>query len=70
MVVATGRDRDSILSRMAALRVPRGVEDDPPMDAQWFKYLRASATAMDPLPPHGLGLTTGQPMGPRGLRRW
>ena len=30
---ATGRDRDSILRRMVALRVPRGVEDDPAVDA-------------------------------------
>ena len=48
MAVATGRDRDSILRRMAALRVPRGVEDDLPMDAQWFEHLRASATATEP----------------------
>ena len=31
--------------------MPRGVEDDPAMDAQWFEHLRASATAM--------GLTIG-----------
>ena len=43
------RDRDSILRRMEALRVPRGVEDDPAMDAQWFEHFRASATAMDPI---------------------
>ena len=45
---ATGRDRDSILHRMVALRVPRGVEDEPAMDAQWFEHFRASATAMEP----------------------
>ena len=38
------------------------------MDAQWFEHLRASATAMEPS--HGMGLTTGQPMGPRELCRW
>ena len=42
------RDRDSILRRMVALRVPRGVEDDLAMDAQWFEDLRASATAVEP----------------------
>ena len=45
--VATGRDRDSIPRRMMALRVPRGVEDDPAMDAQWFEHLCASATALE-----------------------
>ena len=34
---------------MVALRVLRGVEDDPTIDAQWFEHLRASATAMEPL---------------------
>ena len=48
LAAATGRDCGSILRRMVALRVPRGVKDDPAMDAQWFKYLRASATAMEP----------------------
>ena len=48
---ATGRDRDSTLRRMVALRVPRGVDDDPAMDAQWFEHLRASATAMEPASP-------------------
>ena len=46
--------------------VPRGVEDDPGMDAQWFEHLRASATAME-LP--GTGPTTGKPMGHRGHSR-
>ena len=45
---ATGRDRDSIVSRMLALRVPRGMEDDPAMDARWFEHLCASATAVEP----------------------
>ena len=44
----TGRDRDSILRRMVALRVPRRVEDDPAMDAQWSEDLRESVTAMEP----------------------
>ena len=56
--VAMGRDCDSILRRMAALRALRGVEDDPAMDAQWFEHLRASATAREP--PLD-GLTTGSP---------
>ena len=34
---ATKRDRDSILRRMVALRVPRGREDDSAMVAQWFR---------------------------------
>ena len=46
--VATGRDRDFFLRRLVALGVPRGVEDDPAMDVQWFEHLRASATAMEP----------------------
>ena len=46
---ATGRDRDSILRRMVALRVPRGVEDDRAMDAQWFEHFRASGTTMETL---------------------
>ena len=45
---ATGRDRDSILRRMVALRGPRGVEDDPAIHAQWFEHLRASAPALEP----------------------
>ena len=44
---ATERDRDSILRRMVALRVPRGMEDDAAMDAQWFEHVRASATTME-----------------------
>ena len=32
---------------MVALRVPRGVEDDPATDAQWFEHLRASGTTME-----------------------
>ena len=64
---ATGRDRDSILRRMVALRVPRGVEDDSAMDAQWFEHLRASATAMEPPREEP---TTGKSMGPRGLCMW
>ena len=50
---ATGRDRDSILRRMVALWVPRGVEDDPATDAQRFGHLRASAPALEP--PTGWG---------------
>ena len=41
------RDRDSILRRMVAPWVLRGMEDDPTMVAQLFEHLRASATTMD-----------------------
>ena len=64
---ATGRDRDSILRRMVALRVPRWVEDDPATDAQWFEHHRASATAKEP--PRN-GSDEGQPEISRGLCRW
>ena len=55
---ATGRDRDSILRRMVALRVPRRVEDDPAVDGQWFEDLRASVNrhgtpTADDGPAHG-----------------
>ena len=43
-----GETVTGILRRMVALRMPRGVEDDPAMVAQWFEHLRASATAMEP----------------------
>ena len=62
---ATKRDRDSILRRMVALRVPRGVEDVTAMVAQLFEHFRASATAMersgdgaDDGPSHGSPWTT------------
>ena len=39
--------RETVTRSCVALRVPRGVEDVPAMDAQWFEHLRA-ATAMEP----------------------
>ena len=59
---ATGRDRDSILRRMVALRVPRGVEDDPAVDAQWFEHFPASAT------PPGRGRRRASPRSPWTLQ--
>ena len=56
---ATGRDRDSILRRMVALRVPRGVEDDPAIGVRARPCVRHRHGTTT----HGVGLTTGQPMG-------
>ena len=45
---ATARDRDSIISRIEALRTPRDAVDDPALGALWFEHLRAAATGAEP----------------------
>ena len=59
---ATGRDRDSILRRMVALRVPRGVEDDPAIGVRAPPCVRHRQGTP--------GADDGPAHGSRGLCRW